>query len=571
MVKVKKSLVLIVCAIMLTAILAACSKNGNEKDNASNSETPSSTSPASEQASETPGKTALLPHAGEEIVYKAFGADLNMKEDPASPIFQEYQKMLGNVKIQWDMLPFSEYDNKVKLFLSSGDVPDLMWMRDSLKNSQTYGDSGMFLDFEKYKAYMPNLQAAIAKYPAINYLLNDKGQRFALPNVMGTDYAGEGFMYNKTLLDKLGVSVPTTVEEFYAAMLTIKEKDPSVIPFLTDGGGTPGADYTLYAIANMFGTGSNNGFTPSGGDFKFDKASGKWTFDAVSDPSYKDFLEFVSNMYNDKLLDPAIVSLSSDAAKAKLQQANWAFTYNYVSVIDGAYWPVTQGKEVPIEVEPMLAPAYKGKSNYFLTVIHDGAPYWGYFASAKVKNPEVLASILDKAYEPETMDLYNWGIEGVTYTNENGKKKFADDVISGKFDFNTQRFMLSRYVGISPPLYSNDWSLAQLPITKKIASFFLKALDEGKMQPTFAYPLPSLTTEQTDQFAKIMTPIRTYVKESELKFLTGKTKIADWDKYLEEMKKFGNIDEALEIINNGKNYDLGERIITKPDEVYGAE
>ncbi|MCU6712034.1 extracellular solute-binding protein [Paenibacillus sp. J5C_2022] len=570
--KARKSMAWIVCVFMLVSVVAACSNNvpGNNGDGTNKPGTPATeNTKGNNQAEEDAG--VLLPYTGDKIVYKAFGADLNMSEDANSPIFQAYQQKLGNVSFEWDMLPFSEYDNKIKLFLSSGDLPDLMWMRDSLKNSQTYGESGMFLDFELYKDYMPNLQAAIKKYPAINYLLNDKGQRFALPNIMGTDYAGEGFMYNKTLLDRLNIAVPTTVEEFYDAMLAIKAKEPEVIPFLTDGGGTPGADYTLYALANMFGTGSTNGFTPSGGDFKYDKASGKWSFVPVDDPAYKDFLAFTSNMYNDGLLDPAIVSMSSDAAKAKLQQGNWAFTYNYVSVIDGAYWPVMQGKEVPIEVEPMISPAYNGKSNYFLTVIHDGAPYWGYFASAKVKNPELLAATLDQIYDPEMMDLYNWGLEGVSYTNDNGKRKFTDEVISGEFDFNTQRFMLLRYVTIAPPLYSNDWSLAQLPITKKNAHFFLQALDEGKMQPTFTYPLPSMTTEQTDEFAKIMTPIRTYVKESELKFLTGKTSVAEWDSYIEEMKRFGDVSEAISLLDNGENFDLGERMVTKPDEVYGVE
>lgn len=561
--KAKKFLVVLVCVAILSNILAACGK----------SETPQQQSATStnEQSASTEKPAATLPYAGEEIVYKGLGADLTMTEDPNSPIFKEYQKMLGNVKIQWDMLPFSEYDNKVKLFLSSGDIPDVMWMRDSLKNSSTYGDSGMFLDFEKYKDYMSNLQEVAKNTPALKYLLTDKGARYALPNIMATDYVGEGFMYNKTLLDKLGVSVPTTVDEFYTAMKTIKEKDPSITPFLTDGGGTPGADYTLYAFANMFGTGSNNGFTPSGGDMKYDKASKKWSFDPVSDPNYKAFLEFISKCYKDKLLDPSVVSMSSDAAKAKTQLGKWAFTYNYTSAIDGWYWPVNQGKKTPIEVEPMLTPAYNGKSNFFLTVIRDGAPYWGYFASAEAKNPEILAAVLDLCYSPKANDLYNWGIEGVTYKTENGKKTFTDDVISNKFNFNTQRFMLLRYVSINPPLYSNDYSLAQQPITKKVASFFLQALKDGKMQASFAYAPPPISTEDGDKFAKIMNPIRTYVKESELKFLTGKTTMSDWNRFIDDMKKYGNLDEALQIYNNGKNFDLGDRVTTNPEDIYGGK
>lgn len=536
--KGKRVLALFACAAMVATMAAGC-KQGK-------------TSPSSES---TPvGKSNVLPYTGGKIEYKGLAADLGMTEDSSSPIFQEYQKMLGNVTIKWELLPWNDYDTKVNLDLNAGDVPDIMWMRSPADNSAKYGGSGMFMNFEKYKKYMPNLQEAAKKYPTINYYLSDNA-RYALPTIMSTDYVSEGWMYNKTVLDRLGIEVPKTTDDLYSAMLKVRQKDSKVVPFISGEVG-----YTLSAFARMFTTTIH-------GSAMYDQSSKKWIFPPSSDPNYKTCIKYVSDCYQNNLFDSALPSMSGDAAHAERANGNWAFTYDYAS---GMYDTnvFTAGKTEQFDVEPMLTPEFNGKSHYYLTVLHDGASSWAYFASAKAKHPEVLAGVLDLCYSQKANDLYNWGKEGLTYQTTNGKKQFKDNVADGTFNMNKQRFLQLRFINICPEMWTTDYQVTKQPSTRRSAVFYLKALKDGKMTPTFDYPTPNISSDDSNQFSQTMTPVTTFVKESELKFLTGKLKMTDWDKFVSEIKNYGNIDNALSVYNKAKNYSLGSRVYTDPDKVY---
>ena len=63
----------------------------------------------------------------------------------------------------------------------------------------------------------------------------------------------------------------------------------------------------------------------------------------------------------------------------------------------------------------MKPPSFDGKTNYWITVAHDTIPYWGYMASSKVKNPELLAAYIDNVMSEKSSELFEWGVEGLTF------------------------------------------------------------------------------------------------------------------------------------------------------------
>ena len=141
---------------------------------------------------------SLLPYEGDAVTYEGYTADLGIKEDRESPVYQEYKKLLGNVSIEWSSGPWADFDTKTSLFLNTGDLPDVVWLRNSSSVIANYGDMGYFLNFMDYLDYMPNLKSYIDTYPQIKNMITEDGALYCLNPIEATDYIDESFWVNKT-------------------------------------------------------------------------------------------------------------------------------------------------------------------------------------------------------------------------------------------------------------------------------------------------------------------------------------------------------------------------------------
>ena len=189
---------------------------------------------------------AILPWTGAEVVWDGFVADLGIEEDPEAPVVQAYRETTGNARIEWSSVPWNDYDTKLNLYLQSGDMPDIVWARESVPKAATYGPVGIFLDWDKYKEYMPNMQRWAAEFAHVNNVLTDKGERFAINDILTGEYIGEGYFYNANILAQAGIDgPPETMDEWLAQMKQIKAELPDVDAFLTQWG----LGYFLHAFA----------------------------------------------------------------------------------------------------------------------------------------------------------------------------------------------------------------------------------------------------------------------------------------------------------------------------------
>ena len=262
---------------------------------------------------------AVLPWAGAEVVYNGFGADLGIQEDPEAPVVQEYRKATGNVRIEWDTVPWNDYDTKLNLYLQSGDMPDIVWARESVPKAATYGPVGIFLDWDAYKEYMPNMQKWVAKFPHVNNVLTDKGERFAINDITTAEYIGEGYFYNANILAQAGISgPPETMEEWLAQMKQIKAELPDVDAFLTQWG----LGYFLHAFARPMDVKIKG--------VEYDQDAGTWVYGPL-EPNYRKLIEFVREAYAAGAfnLDTISESVTSDRVSELQEEGNYAFTYFY--------------------------------------------------------------------------------------------------------------------------------------------------------------------------------------------------------------------------------------------------
>ena len=182
----------LVLCLVLSLVIAGCSKKEAEKPAASNDAKTKAT-PAPEIKDITLKITHWIPES-KEIVEKIGAA---------------FTKANPGVKIEFSILPGDQYGNVLKTKLLAGDGPDVFFNFHGSAND--YAANDLLGDFTGSPIY-DRLAPAFKK-------LNAKGQFVSVP----LDYGAHGVYYNKTIFQQLGVQPPNNYAGFIALCETIKK------------------------------------------------------------------------------------------------------------------------------------------------------------------------------------------------------------------------------------------------------------------------------------------------------------------------------------------------------------
>jgi putative aldouronate transport system substrate-binding protein len=157
-----------------------------------------------------------------------------------APLAPDYEQMTllkqleqkTNIDIVWENLPENVYTEKKNLLLASGDLPDAFYDTAFTDNDiATYGANGTLIPLEGLiDTYAPNLKKVFDKRPEIKRAVTaPDGHIYTLPAAEELGIGAVPFFWsiNKKWLDKLGLKVPTTVQEFHDALVAFKTKDPN--------------------------------------------------------------------------------------------------------------------------------------------------------------------------------------------------------------------------------------------------------------------------------------------------------------------------------------------------------
>jgi putative aldouronate transport system substrate-binding protein len=187
--------------------------------------------------------------------------------------------------------------------------------------------------------------------------------------------------------------------------------------------------------------------------------------------------------------------------------------------------------------------------------------------NAKTRYPELAVKLVDFQYSREMLDLFNWGVEGVTYRrNADGSKQFTDEIMRAanmtvkmaEYGINTSYSVRS---GIQFVPQDRDVAVAtmsQVPSyidgnfnqTRSCWKYYDEIEQAGKAKQYPLNPPVSFTADQQTANARIITAVNTYTDEYLIKFITGEISLDYWDRYLAEMKNFGDMDQVLDNYNS---------------------
>lgn len=509
--KMRKKWVILTASVVLAATaMAGCGNNGST----------TSPSPATSQSNEK-DKAKAKAAPTEISVMTVFYSQEPPSDD--NPILKEIEKRTNTkVKINW--VSPNNYNDKMNVTLSSGDIPDLMLIMDP--NASTYksmAKQGAFWDLtDLYKTYQ-NL-TGFPKESWFNSSL--EGKNYGIPRVRPVD--GDFVVQlRKDWLDKLQLKVPTTTAELYEVMKAFAQNDP-------DGNGKN----DTYGMAGDFGN-IERAFLQSYGGRKL--VDGKLV-STIFDPKEKDYLTWIANAYKEKLIPEDFAVLKGTQVKDMLKAGKVGVTP--VDTLE-ATWDYTSElrKTVP-NADFVAIPALNG-------IAQKSSGFFGIYVIPKQKvSQEKLKKILefmDYGSGEEGGTLATYGIKDVHYSEQDGFKVATPQAQTDNVSAQALGQLFQKFDPYTARAYRSG-------MPKEIFERNKKVIDE-RAKISQADPAVGLISE-TD--IKLGPDYWKKISDLKIKIIMNKLPLSAWDEYVNELKNDKNFLQIDKEFTDAYNKRLGK-------------
>jgi putative aldouronate transport system substrate-binding protein len=202
-----------------------------------------------------------------------------------------------------------------------------------------------------------------------------------------------------------------------------------------------------------------------------------------------------------------------------------------------------KGKAPTFEIVAAPYPVLKSGDKPVLGQLDRTFPGPGLAISSACKNPDDAVKWADYAYSDAGHLLFNFGVEGDTYTMVNGYPTYTDKVLKDPklaVQQSMARFTRSDFDGpfVQDARYFEQY--ASLPEQQDSVKVWSQPTNEKQLPPV------TQTQDESHQFASIMNDINTLRDEAVIKTIVGQSAVSDWDNIVAQMKQIG-IDDAVKL------------------------
>lgn len=436
----------------------------------------------------------------------------------------------ANVKIDMELLDTATFGDAIRPRLAAGtDLPDVIQLP-SKDEDMTYIKSGIFLELtDLYEKYAINLNWRFEDNPTVKpQITTPDGKIYYVPVInMSRDYI-PNLLINEPWLKELGLSAPTTTEEFYEVMKAFKERDPNVneeadeLPFYVNGTGY------LKKFAAFWGL--DLAYTYVVGE------DGKLENSYVTD-RYKDFLEYMYRMHEEGLLNNDFATNTNDMLNERMANNQIGCTIHYINFAHT--FALLLKPDIDVENDPLImVPMLPLQGPYGHRLYYGHDPVAGFFAINKnVEHPEAVFCFMDYLFSEEANNLMYYGIEGEDYEIIDGKIK-PDLEKRSKDNYATR--MGNNFGGFPRILLAAHRDVSYMP---DIAVWNKQIREYNKLPDNIStFWLP----DEVEIMQQYGTDLGTYLNEMFVKFITGEVDLAAFDDYVATAKSMG-LEELLRI------------------------
>lgn len=468
-------------------------------------------------------KAALAPDYGEMEIFKRL-------------------EQSTNVHVDWDNIPDTDYAEKKNLLIASGDLPDAFYGAGfSDYELVTYGQDGTIIPLEQLiEDYAPNLRKLFEERPDIKAAITaPDGHIYGLPTWEENDLGTNPYFHviNKSWLDKLGLKMPETLDEYTDDLMAFKTRDPN---------GNGKADEIPLSFMHMNWTADIAGLfgafgMPDNVDHRIVR-DGKVIFTAVQ-PEYKEALKYFNEKwYKQGLIDPE--SFTQEApqylAKGKTpEETLGSFVWWEIEEVVGA----DRAKDYAL-VPPLTGPTGKktiGRGN-------GGGPGRGAFVITKAdKQPEATMRWIDQQYEPYMAAQIHWGPIGIIYEKDASGKLVNLPLPEGKTMGEYRQQVAPNGAGV---ITKEDYeTIVDMEPRAKQRRLDLEKYYEPYMEKE-NYPSVFFEPDELDTINRIEPDLIKFVNTERAKFIVNGNIDKEWDSYVKQVKAMG-LDELMAIYQKG--------------------
>lgn len=405
---------------------------------------------------------------------------------------------------------------------------------------------GVFIDMNEWLEYIPHYIGLLDANKTIRRdCYTDGGRLGHFSILMYTDgeIVPNGMVYRKDLLDRSGLSLPETFDEWEQTLKYFRDRLEMPGALFLD----PTGVYTFNSSL-LLGLGITHDYILRGGKVEYSRIT----------PEYRTYLEYMSDWYAEGFIFEDFYTYSNYYSAMPLCFQDEILMINGWSAFAGTMYadtrqaanpdfnlaairnPVLQKGELPIHRR------YGTVDN--ITVYG----YTGHAVSTKCPNTEIALRFLDYFYSSEGALLASYGPslgerfddEDATYYLGEGNRPLLTRLVARNDTLNLAD-SLAVYTWHMPPFNfyqreADGWTEDQ----KKTLDVW-GAYDAGR--ETSVLPMNySLTASEGNRISAIMSDIQTYVDEMTLKFILGDVPLSEYEAYAERVKSMG-LQEALDL------------------------
>ncbi len=467
--------------------------------------------------------------------------------DPNEGEFWQWYEELTNVHIEFILPPVGGTSDAFQLLFASDNMPDIVM---AYADSCTYKrgedaaiEDGYFVNICDHYDYCPNYVSWLNSNELTGKsAFTDMGNLYGFwgitKTMKDTVLTDRGLCIRQDFLDKVGMEVPRTYDEWTKVMRAFRDQLHIQAPFYTS---SKGVDYGEFMAG--FGTAPD-----------FYQKDGKVCYGPLDD-EYLEYLKFMRGWYEEGILDQDFATRQSWGVKAdddmQLNDKVGALI-DYGSRLSDTYYirgasnpdfylvACEQPKKTLDSPDPTFRKPSTGEDSLAGTV---------WTVSADSKNVEIAMRWLDGFYARDIYLNSNYGID----SEKDVVWRLADDGDPyhriGIYDFRYSNpdgldsaTVLGKYWTKNPPVKVEGAQIEQADDNKQ-AGYFL-----WTKYPASGY-IPdriTQTTEEESELAGLYTDIETYVAECNVKFLLGQMSLDDYDSFRQTLKDMG-IERCIEL------------------------
>lgn len=551
-------------SVLLAAGMAGCGQTNTANSTATSGDAATTAQTEVAQSNTDNGDLTVVKILGRNYTYTgANGKTVTLKDWSTEGKSKRWDKLSENlaakgVKLELDLIEPDQFDTTIQTMAASGelfnyDMINITPLDDKTKlNLVKQGQLQSISDiWETYSdgTYTDFINSDAGQFYFKHVALED-GKCYWLTDYETGSYEGNptnfilAFQIRQDWLDAIGKDMPTTLDEVYEDLKAFQDQD-------VNGNGQKDEafliDYSGFGtdVAQWFGLGVGTTFINNQEDYKIESP---WYQEHI-----KDYIQYMQKLYAAGLL------------KMNDSQGGTYMANNQVAAI--SQWGTELWEETAITVPegaeyqwfaPMRVDGIEGETSLFRGSNAYNMGWTATAVPASSDKQEAIAKILDYLITQESMDLTEYGLEGVSYEMVDGKMSNTldntlenTDAVGMALWCNGSifpRYKMNNDLGIemdNTVAFAEKNGVKTNPTAKK--DFTISCIKDPEHRifhdlGTLAIP----TVEEINKTNEISTDLETYSKELLTKLIMGEKSLDDWDSYIQDLKDLG-LDDLIAV------------------------